>query len=153
MSLTEHTSLDADIKPASNTSKIYGYSSLIGIGAGAIGQLFYSVAQFKVKPHEIPATIGFICMGQYVGLTVSLCISGSVFLNVAQKTVAALLPSGTPLQMVRAIIQGTDKTLLLAQTIQVQQEILVAVVNAIKNTYIVSLLGAALTVVATLLLK
>ncbi|EPE25899.1 MFS general substrate transporter [Glarea lozoyensis ATCC 20868] len=142
-----------DISPASDTSSIYGYSSLIGIGAGAIGQLFYSVAQFKVKPNEIPASIGFICMGQYLGLTVSLCVSGSVFLNVAQKTVAALLPPETPLQIVRAIIQGTDQTLLLAQTIQVQQEILVAVVDAIKNTYIVSLLGAALTVVATLLLK
>ncbi|EHL02582.1 putative HC-toxin efflux carrier TOXA [Glarea lozoyensis 74030] len=61
-----------DISPASDTSSIYGYSSLIGIGAGAIGQLFYSVAQFKVKPNEIPASIGFICMGQYLGLTVSL---------------------------------------------------------------------------------
>ena len=146
-------SLDADITIASSQSKVYGYSSLVGIGAGSIGQLFYSVAQFKVKPHDIPATIGFICMGQYVGLTVALCVSGSVFLNVAQKSVAALLPPGTPLETVRAIIQGTDKQALLAQTMEVQKKILVVVVDAIKNTYIIGLLGAALATVATLLLK
>jgi hypothetical protein len=92
-------------------------------------------------------------MAQYVGLTVALCVSGSVFLNIAQKSVAALLPPGTPLKVVRAMIQGTDKQTLLAQTIEVQQRILIVVLDAVKNTYIVGLLGAALTVVATLLLK
>ncbi|KFY79698.1 hypothetical protein V499_01343 [Pseudogymnoascus sp. VKM F-103] len=143
----------ADVNITSSQSKVYGYSSLVGVGAGAVGQLFYSVAQFKVKAHDIPSTIGFICMAQYVGLTVALCVSGSLFLNVAQKSVAALLPPSTPLETVRAIIQGTDKQSILAQTIEVQQKIMVVVVDAIKNTYIVSLLGAALTVVATLLLK
>lgn len=92
-------------------------------------------------------------MGQYVGLTLALCVSGSVFLNVAQKSVAALLPPETSLDTVRAMIQGTDKKVLLDQPVQLQQEILVATVNAIQNTYIVSILGAALTVVATLFLK
>lgn len=92
-------------------------------------------------------------MGQYVGLTVALCVSGSVFLNVAQKSVAALMPPGTPLETVRAIIQGTDKQTILAQTIEVQQKIIIVVIDAIKNTYIVSLLGAVLTIAATLLLK
>jgi riboflavin transporter FmnP len=146
-------SSDADIDITSSQSKIYGYSSLVGIGAGSIGQLFYSVAQFKVVAHDIPSTIGFICMGQYVGLTVALCVSGSVFLNVAQKSVAAILPLGTPLETVRAVIQGTDKQMLFSQTGEVQQKIMALVVDAINNTYIVSLLGAALTIVATLLLK
>jgi hypothetical protein len=92
-------------------------------------------------------------MAQYVGLTVALCVSGSVFLNVAQKSVSSLLPVGTPLETVRAIIQGTDKKALLSLTKDVQQRIVVVIVDAIKNTYIVSLFGAILTIVATSMLK
>lgn len=88
-----------------------------------------------------------------MGLTVALCVSGSVFLNVAQKTVAALLPPGTSLQTVRAIVQGTDTQTLLKQSPEVQAQILLMIVNAVKNVYIISLLGAALVVVATLFLK
>jgi hypothetical protein len=115
--------------------------------------LAYSAAQFKVIPEYIPSTIGFICMGQYVGLTLALCTSGSIFLNLAQSKVAALLPGGTPVLEIRAMIQGVDKAGLAALSEDLRGQILDAVLASIQATYPVSIFGGALVIVATVLLK
>jgi hypothetical protein len=147
------TLLDADVSISSPVGKLYGYSALVGIGGGAAGQLSYSAAQFKVDPKYIPSTIGFICMGQYVGLTLALCIEGSIFNNYGQRYVAALLPAGTPIEVVRAVIQGVDTTILAAQTEETRLAILEAVVQAIRKTYPVTIAAGCLMFGATLMLK
>jgi len=147
------TFLDADVSISSPVGKLYGYSALVGIGAGSAGQLSYSAAQFKVDPKYIPSTIGFICMGQYVGITLALCIEGSIFNNYGQRYVTALLPPGTPIEVVQAVIQGIDTTILAAQTEETRLAILEAVVEAIRKTYPVTIAAGCLMFAATLMLK
>jgi len=115
--------------------------------------LSYSAAQFSVDPKDIPSTIGFICFGQYTGLTLALCISGAIFNNFAQNYVTLLLPPGTPIETVRAVIQGLGDTFLAAQSEETRVLILEAVVEAIKKTYPVTIAAGCLMIVATLFLE
>jgi hypothetical protein len=144
---------DSDVNITTSTSKIYGYTALIGIGTGAAGQLSYSAAQVNIDPKLIPSTIGFICMGQYIGLTLALCMSGAIFNNLSQQYVTPLLPPGTPPNIVRTIIQDIDTTILQEQTEEARLEILEAIIKSIIRTYPISITAGAAMVAATLLLK
>ena len=92
-------------------------------------------------------------MGQYVGLTLALCIEGAIFSNLAQNSVSDLLPAGTPIEVVRAVIQGIDTKILAEQSPETRLLILDSVVEAIKMTYPITITAGCLMVVATLLLK
>ncbi|KAH9208644.1 hypothetical protein DL95DRAFT_414595 [Leptodontidium sp. 2 PMI_412] len=142
-----------DINLSSDVGKLYGYSALIGIYGGAAGQLSYPAAQFRVDPKDIPSTIGFICLGQYTGLTLALCISGALFNNFAQNYVTMLLPPGTPIEITRSVIQGLDDTFLATQNPETRLLVLEAVVESIKKTYPVTIAVGCLMIVATLFLE
>lgn len=92
-------------------------------------------------------------MGQYTGLTLALCISGAIFNNFAQNYVTELLPAGTPIEIIRAVIQGVDHTFLATQSAETRLLILEAVVESIKKTYPVPVAAGCLMIVATLFLK
>lgn len=92
-------------------------------------------------------------MGQYVGLTLALCIEGAIFSNYGQRYVAALLPKGTPIEVVRSVIQGIDTGILAAQTDETRELIKEAVVAAIKKTYPGTIAAGCLMLIATLMLK
>lgn len=152
LSITLTAATDADVKSSTSVQKIYGYSALIGIGCGAVGQISYSIAQFKVDPDEVMSAIGFICTGQYFGIVFSLIISGAVFQNLAQQKIAALLPPGTPLSEIRAAVQGIGDV-LDAQSQQTRAKVLNALLDSIHSVYPVSMTGAVLMVVTVLFLK
>jgi hypothetical protein len=141
------------VKITSAVGKLYGYSALIGIGCGCAGQLSYSYAQFKVPVDQMSSTIGFICMGQYVGLTLAICIAGAIFNNYAQNSVAAILPADTPIETVRALIEGIDKEFLAKLSEKMRTAVLEAVVDSIKKAYAISIAAGALMIGVTLLLK
>ena len=51
----------------------------MGMGAGIIQQLTYSIAAAKTARHEIPAAIGFINIAQIGSMVIALTISVTVF--------------------------------------------------------------------------
>jgi hypothetical protein len=132
--------------------KIYGYSALIGLGCGAVGQISYSIAQFKVERDELMSAIGFICTGQYFGIVFALTVSGAIFQNLAQDKIAALLPPGTPIDEIRAAVQGLGDV-LNAQTQKTRAKVLHALIDSIHSVWPVSISGAALMVATILFLK
>lgn len=92
-------------------------------------------------------------MGQYVGLTLALCIEGAIFSNYAQRYVAALLPEGTPIEVIRSVIQGIDPGILANQSEEIRLAVKVAVVETIRKTYIGTIAAGCLMLLATLFLK
>jgi hypothetical protein len=70
------------ISPTTQTAAIYGFEILIAVGSGLTQQIGYSVVAVKVQPHEVPAAIGFMNVGQIGSLAIALSISGAVFQNV-----------------------------------------------------------------------
>ena len=93
----------------SSTSRVYGYSVLSGIGAGAFVQAAFSVAQAKVDPIYIPVAIGFITCGQVGGATISLAIANAVFLNGSTKGISSLLPQ-EPVKNIQGAIAGASSS-------------------------------------------
>lgn len=126
----------------SSTARIYGYSILLAVGAGAFVQTSFSVAQGKVEPRMIPLAIGFITAGQIGGVTISLAIANSVFLNKSTNGIQALLPD-LPKDQVQAAISGAGSAFLAALDDRTKRLVLEAIVNAMKNVYILGIVAGA----------
>ncbi len=136
----------------SSTSRIYGYIVLIGIGSGSFIQASFSVAQSKVEPHLIPSAIGFITCSQVSGVTISLAIANSVFLNGSVRSITAILPN-LPRIDVQGAIAGAGGKFFESLTPEVRAQVLHAIVDSIKDAYILVLTAGALAVVLSLFLK
>ncbi|KZF22064.1 MFS general substrate transporter [Xylona heveae TC161] len=136
----------------SSTSRVYGYSVLIGIGTGMYIQASFSVAQAKVPPQEVPLAIGYISCGQLSGATITLAIANTVFLNLAGKKIQHILPH-VPYTQIQAAIAGASSTFIKTLPDEVRKRVLAAIVDSISTVYILAITAAALTVVLSLGLK
>lgn len=135
-----------------STAAIYGYSVILGIGAGSYCQASFSVAQAKVKPDEIPSAVGFITLAQIGGGTISLAIANSVFLNQATGKIAALLPD-VPLETVRGAVAGGGSAFFRTLSDDIKAKVLHIVVEAISRVYILVITAGALAVVLSVFMK
>ncbi|KAL8638513.1 MAG: hypothetical protein Q9228_004336 [Teloschistes exilis] len=140
------------VNNGSSTARVYGYSILIAIGSGAFVQASFSVAQAKVKPEVIPLAIGFITAGQIGGVTISLAIASSVFLNKSTDGIQAILPD-VPKEQVQALISGAGSAVLNGLDGATREHVLEAIVNALKNVYILDIVAGALALVLAFLMK
>lgn len=132
--------------------KVYGYTVLIGIGAGMFIQAGFSVAQATVKEQEIPWAVGFISQGQITGLTIAISIANSVFLNGAQRNISKILPN-IPREQVQTAIAGTGSAFVQTLPVELRDEVLNAIVEAMSKTYILIITAGAMTVLGSLGLK
>lgn len=136
----------------SSVSTVYGYTILVGFGVGLFAQASFSVAQAVVEPNMISSAVGFITCAQVTGVTISLAIANSVFLNGAQKSIRAILPS-VPLAEIQAAIGGAGSTFVKSLPTSIQQDVLVAIVNAMSKTYILVITAGAVVFLLSFAMK
>jgi hypothetical protein len=117
-----------------STSKIYGFSVLLGIGSGMFIQAGFSVAQAIVEPHNIPNAVGFISLGQCAGFTICLAIINNVLINGAENRLSVILPNLDPTE-VQATIAGTGSSIFTGLDSATQTRVLEAIVDSIQVTY------------------
>lgn len=127
-------------------SKIYGYTVLLGIGGGMYAQASFAIAQVKVPPQDIPLAIGFISLAQIGGATIALAIANSVFLNQATNGILAILPD-VPRGIVQGAVSGAGSTFFQSLDPAIKTAVLAVVTQAISRIYILSITGAALSIV------
>ena len=130
----------------SSPGRLYGYSVIAGLGTGFFVQTPFSVAQAKVEPHIVPQAIAFISCGQISGITISLSIATSIFINQASNKISDILPNA-PLSTIRAVIAGAGTSFFQNQTDSDQRKILEAIVSTMVNVFIMVIVGGALAVV------
>jgi hypothetical protein len=140
------------VDPDTPTAAIYGYSVVLGIGAGSYCQASFSVAQASVEPAEISLAVGFITLGQIGGGTISLAIANSVFLNQSTSKIAALLPD-LPLDTVRGAILGGASAFYRSLPDGLKADVLEVVVDSISKVYILVITAGAVAVVLSLFMK
>lgn len=116
----------------SSTARIYGYSILLAVGAGAFLQSSFSVAQAKVTPQQIPLATGFITAGQIGGITISLAIANSLFLNKSAQGIRAILPD-IPKEQVQAAISGAGSQFLRSLDATTKKHVLEAIVSNLRS--------------------
>lgn len=124
-------------------ANVYGYEILLGLGSGAATQLTFAVASLKVAPADVGRSTGWEAFAQLGGPTISLSISQAIFVNKAQLAVGALLPDFT-VEQISTIISDPGSELLRGLSDEVQQAVVHAVVGAMRNAYIVCLVGGCL---------
>ena len=140
------------VNPDTPTAAIYGYSVVLGIGAGSYCQASFSVAQALVAPEEISLAVGFITLGQIGGGTISLAIANSVFLNQSTDKISRLLPD-LPLDTVRGAILGGASAFYRGLPDALKAEVLDVVVESISKVYILVITAGAMAVVLSLFMK
>ena len=140
------------VTESSSTSRIYGYSVILAIGTGGFVQASFSVAQAKVKPHEISLSVGFITCAQISGVTIAIAIANSIFLNQSTRQISQILPN-VPLATVQSAIQGSGSAFFSSLAPETKALVLHAIVRSIGNVYILSMTAGTLTVLLSLLMK
>ncbi|KAJ5664907.1 uncharacterized protein N7477_007355 [Penicillium maclennaniae] len=135
-----------------SNSRVYGYSVLIGIGAGMFIQASFSVAQAKVTPSREPDASSFIALAQNLGIVLALAISGAVFQNKAIDELQKILPH-LPRDVLRGAISGSNSAVLKQIPADTKVKILHAVVDAMSRTYYLVVGAGALTIIGSLFMK
>jgi hypothetical protein len=140
------------VDTTSSTSRVYGYSVIIGLGTGMFAQASFSVAQAVVEPHLIASAVGFITCAQVSGVTIALAIANSVFLNQSQNGIQKILP-GVPVSEIQAAIAGAGSAFVDSLSDKVKQEVLAAIVSAMSKTYILVITAGSLVTVLSFAMK
>ena len=137
----------------SNTSAsaVYGYSVLIGIGSGSFLQASYGVSQALVPPEEIPNAIGFISIGQSLGVVLFLSVAGTIFSNEAIKAVTPILV-GVSETEVEGAIAGTSSGIFETLDRVTRVRVVEAVIQSLDKVYGIVIAGGALVFVLSFFL-
>jgi len=131
---------------------VYGYSVITALGSGFFVQAPFSIAQAKVHPSLVPAATAFISCGQISGITLSLAIATSIFVNEASNKIRPILPAA-PTSLIQATIAGAGATFFKSQNDGDQRRILEAIVSSIDHVYVMVIVGGALAVTLSAFMK
>ncbi|KAL8752878.1 MAG: hypothetical protein Q9199_005439 [Rusavskia elegans] len=129
----------------SNTSAsaVYGYSVLIGIGTGSFLQASYGVSQALVDPEDIPNAIGFISIGQSIGVVLFLSVAGTIFNDEAIKAVTPILV-GVSETEVEGAIAGTSSSIFETLDEVTRASVVEAIIQSLDKVYGIIIAGGAL---------
>jgi len=131
---------------------VYGALVLGGLGTGFFFNVPFAIAQWLVPASELSLAVGFITCAQVAGVTISLSIGNTVFLNLAQNSITALLPD-VPLGTVQGAISGVGSSFLKTLTPEVQLQVLQAILEAIRKVFILGITASALAVVLSVFMS
>ncbi|CAG7924820.1 unnamed protein product [Penicillium olsonii] len=133
-------------------AKIYGYTILLGTGVGCFCQAGFAIAQMKVKPEEIPFCVGFMTVGQMLGIVFGTGISGALFVNFAQQALQKVFPSATEDEISNAI-SGVGSQLLRSASSEEYAAAIHGITEAIQLAYVPIIAAGAICLVCSLAMK
>ena len=131
---------------------MYGYSVLIGIGAGMFIQTGFSVAQAKVSTSRASDAASFIALAQNLGIVLALAISGAVFQNKALDELQKILPDVSR-NALRGAISGSNSGLFKQLPDTTREKVLHGVVDAMSRTYYLVVAAGALAIIGSVFMK
>ncbi|KAI3393098.1 hypothetical protein diail_4727 [Diaporthe ilicicola] len=130
-------------------SRIYGYTTLIGIGIGCTVLAGFSVVQVMLPPRDANAAVGFMSFGQALGGIAVLGVAGSVFTNLATSYITPLLPGATAAD-IHTVMTGTHSDFFRGLDPEVQAQIVTAITKALSRTFAVSVAASAVAFIWSL---
>ena len=85
-------------------------------------------------------------------MVIALTLANTIFLNVAQQQIGAVLPGTSP-DLIKSAISGTNSAFLRALDPDTQAQVLHAIVGAIGKTYALVITSGALGLVLSICMK
>ena len=168
------------VTPATQISRVYGFTILLAVGSGICTQGGYALSAAKAKGkfkltmfpldeiqtkvtdrpvflsgvHEIALSIGFMNIAQIGSVAISLAVSGQIFQNLAfQNLDRALQGHGFTESEIRDSIAGTKSAIFQSGTPQLQYAAVSAITNAIGKVYIQAIACGAVNILLGLAMK
>lgn len=133
-------------------AKIYGYTIILGTGVGCFCQAGFAVAQMKVKPTEIPFCVGFMTVGQMLGIVFGTGISGALFVNFSQDALRAIFPAADETQISNAI-SGLGSDLLQSAGAEREALAIHGITRAIQLAYVPVIAAGSICLICSVLMK
>lgn len=106
----------------------------------------------KVKPEEIPYCVGFMTIGQMMGIVFGTGISGALFVNFAQQAVQRVFPLASEGEVSNAI-SGAGSKLLTSASAEEYALAIHGITRAIQLAYIPIITAGSICLVCALLMK
>ncbi|KAF2432410.1 MFS general substrate transporter [Tothia fuscella] len=133
---------------------IYGFSIILGLGAGISQNTAYSVAPAKVPPHRVSDSIGFINAAQLGAIVIALTITSTVFQNVGFSNVQQAL-EGLYFSEgdIRAALAGAKSEVFTSISPEVREKVMEGIVEAIGNGYILVIVAGVISLICAALMK
>ena len=135
-----------------SNAKIYGYTIILGTGVGCFCQAGFAVAQMKVKPSEIPYCVGFMTVGQMLGIVFGTGISGALFVNLAQDALRTVFPGADETQISNAI-SGVGSGLLQSAGSAEKAMAIHGITRAIQMAYVPVIAAGSICLICSVLMK
>jgi hypothetical protein len=133
-------------------ASIYGYTALVGLGAGMYSQAGFAVVQAKVSKTHVGQAIGFLTTGQLLGAVASLTISGTVLIDNASAGLHVLFPD-VSMEVIKNAVAGTAGGFFDTLSDVDRAAALDIIVGAIDKVWILTITAGAVGFVAAVLLK
>ncbi|KAH7131823.1 major facilitator superfamily domain-containing protein [Dendryphion nanum] len=135
-------------------SHIYGFSVLLGLGAGFSQQAAYSMAAAEVPPNRVSDAVGFINTAQIGSSVIALTIASAVFQNVGTHRVSnAMQGLGYSTSEMHDALAGKQSVVFLEVTDEVRQRIVEGIVQTINEEYILIIAAGAVGTFASIFLS
>ena len=135
-----------------SNANIYGYSILIGAGAGVFLQLPFSVIQSLVPPESIPKAVGFVRSAQLGALPKIHLVAIAVFLNETSSNIVRIVPE-LPKGTIISILSGVGSTTFSQLSHARQQNVLMFAIAGLNKGYIITTTSGGLALVLFLFLR
>ncbi|TLD09734.1 hypothetical protein PspLS_11378 [Pyricularia sp. CBS 133598] len=140
------------VDESTTMAKIYGYTIILGAGAGCYAQAGFPVAQVTVDPSEIPYAVGFMVVSQMMGISIGTGMSGALFVNYAHAGLEHIFPDSSAEEIASAV-SGVSSELLAAADAETQARAISAIADALQNAFVPIMVGAAISFLLSLFLK
>ncbi|KAI0999021.1 Efflux pump [Podosphaera aphanis] len=145
-------SLMFTVTSTTSIAAVYGYSAIIGLGAGLYAQSGFSIAQAIVEIPLVPLAIGFITCAQVTGVTIALAIANSVFLNKSISGIKIILPE-MPSAQIKAAISGAGSPFVASLEPEVRVKVIEAIVRADSTAYLLIITAGVVAMISSFLMK
>ncbi|KAI1876140.1 hypothetical protein JX265_000610 [Neoarthrinium moseri] len=142
----------AYLSTSAPTSQIYGFSILMGFGAGTTMQLGYAVASLKApQPSDVFHAINLQNIAQIGATVISLVISGQVFQSTAVRNLNGVL-AGLDFSEaeIKSLVAGNQSTVFQSLDLGLREAVINAIITAMQRAFIIPLVAGIVSTFSAL---
>ncbi|GKU08992.1 unnamed protein product [Fusarium langsethiae] len=143
------TALMHTINEKTNNANIYGFSIMIGFGAGCYVVIGFTILQSLVAAKEVANAIAVMTIAQNLGMVLFLSLGGCVFQNIAMKEIGKALPQ-LPTDQVSALIAGTSSDAFQSLSGPEESVVITSITSAIRCIWLLFTIAAAISFIFSL---
>lgn len=106
----------------------------------------------KVQPNEIPYSVGFMTVGQMIGIVLGTGMSGALFVNYGQRALAQVFPDVSA-DVISDALAGVGSGLIDSASPEVRAQAIHGITRAIQLAYVPIIAAGAICLVCSIFMR